>query len=598
MKPKDAQITRREFAHMGAVALSAPILLTSLKSSAQSTDTSLFPTLATVADKFRFVLIADPQVEKAEAKSAVARTSQEKFSRMVSEINAMDPAPAFVVVNGDLVNSAQPGQMDNFLERARQLKPLTILVHGNHDGHEPYPEFRAMQRTMNGVEHERFSFDCGEWHFVTIPCNFKEESEYEKQCLDWLERDLFDHRERPTIAFIHYNLMPQGLTQLEWYTYRRPFRTQLLEILSKYGNVKHCVHGHVHNGIQTAHKLKWNWRGIDFLTAPTCTASRNFGEDFAAFKAGLPDGTGDMGGGYYLVYEVNGKSMNVRGRMAGVKEEHSFHASGREYAGDEPLWFQSPFDLPLNERLLNPDFRAGLESWYRPYRYLSDQDPAYRCAVDSSLNLYCREKGQAWAHDERMEVYQSIKAGAGAPMLRARYRLDEHPEQGGGYFRIFGLDATRDLKFTWLMHWAKGDTGKTRYFTQNAYYTALESRANPWAFAESGVDRKGIFPSLPMETGSDHDVEMNLAALADHALGTSGGYDQLGIQRFHVACGVWANENPGAKSGARIHSFNLEWGDASGASVRFNGTPTDIAESWKKTDYGYKARDKENKRRV
>lgn len=596
MSERDFKVSRRAFNQLTAASLVGPFVLTASKAFGQDAEAPLFPRLADVGEKFRFVLIADPQVEKSDARSAVARTSQEKLSRMVAEINAMEPAPSFVVVNGDLVNSAQPEQMENFLARTRELKPLTILVHGNHDGHDPYPEFRAMQRTMNGTERERFSFDCGGWHFVTIPCNFKDGSAYEERCIEWLERDLDAHRDKPTIAFIHYHLMPQGLTQLEWYTYRRPFRTRLIEVLAKHGNVRQCVHGHVHNGIQTAQKLMWNWRGINFLTAPTCTASRNFGEDFAPFRGGLPDGEGDMGGGYYLVYEVDGPRLEVRGRMAGVNEEHLFPGEGREYAGEEPLWFQGPSDLALNKRLLNTTFAGGLDHWYRPYRYMTDQDPAYTVDTGDGLHLGCREKGQPWAHDERMEIYQWVKAGRGAPTLSARYALDEAPEQGGGYFRVFGLNASRELKFTWLLHWAKGDTGKTRYFTQNAYHTALEERANPWAFIETGAKREGIFPPLPLKTGKEHQVEMNLAALADHVLGTQGGYDRLGIDKFHVACGVWANENPGARSGAHVRALNLRCGEAPAAAVVVDGAATDISDEWTKTDYGEKVREKQARR--
>ena len=129
----------------------------------------VFPGLEKVGEKYSFVVIADPQVNRIAWANAIYQTSQRKLSMTVDEINAMSPLPAFVLFDGDLVSQVTiakrgPEQMENFVSRVKPLKPTTILVHGNHDGHEPWTEFKQMQKAVNGTEVVWFSWDVGKWH--------------------------------------------------------------------------------------------------------------------------------------------------------------------------------------------------------------------------------------------------------------------------------------------------------------------------------------------------------------------------------------------------------------------------------------------------
>jgi len=135
----------------------------------------LFPELEDVGNKYSFAVIADPQVLTADTKHAIYQTTQRKLSMIVDEINQMSPQPAFVLVNGDLVGQVSPKrrgpeQVENFISRVVPLEPTTILVHGNHDGHEPWTEFKQMQKAVNGTEAVWFSWDVGQWHYIGIPC--------------------------------------------------------------------------------------------------------------------------------------------------------------------------------------------------------------------------------------------------------------------------------------------------------------------------------------------------------------------------------------------------------------------------------------------
>lgn len=531
----------------------------------QAAAAPLFPSLANVGETFSVALVADPQVEGRHTKSPVARTSQEKLSRIVREINALSPAPAFVLFDGDLVNSPIPVQIENFIERARGLRPPVILVHGNHDGRPPYDEFKRMQRALNGTEAVTFSFDCGAWHFVSFPCNLPRDQTHD-ELLDWLDADLSAAGDKPVMVFEHLHLMPQGLTQLEWYTYDKDFRIRLLGMLKRHPRVRYLINGHVHNGIQASVKTAWTYAGMNFLTAPTCTASRNFGEEFPAFAAGQVQSRDDTGGGYYLLLDFDRENVRVRGRLAGCAEEYLFPDRFREYQGQEPLWMANLFDHPIQASLANGSFEEKLSGWLMPYRYRTEKDPGFigeiRPRPDASsgscLYLYCRDKGEPWAHDERMEAYQTVRLPPGeSPTVSAQFYLDAPPRRGCGYLQILGFKE-ESLEVLVLVDWGDGDRGDNRWMGNNTIYQATGRPGSPTSLAEMGQRKRALFWTIDPSPGKWHALSIAVGEALDRALGRPGAYRSLGIDRLLIAPGCWCQKDPDSRAGASFDDLRVE----------------------------------------
>ncbi len=555
-----------------------------------------WPQLNSVGRNFTIALIADPQIEGKDTRSPVCNNAQKRLSQIVTEINAEPSPPAFVLFNGDLVNNPRaPQQIGNFLERIKPLQPLTILAHGNHDGLEPYTDFREWQKQVNGAAEAMFSFNCGGWHFATVPCNFQEDGPFATQALEWLARDLAEHRARPTMLFIHYPLLPQGLTQLEWYTYDLPFRQKLLKVITSAGNVRYVIHGHVHNGIKAAAKIGWTWRGIQFITAPTCTASRPFGEEFKPFRAGLDQKNGDTGGGYYLMIDMKGDQVRVRGRLAGVKEEFIFPKQP-EYRDQEPLWFCRLDGLPMNPKLVNGNFTTGLKGWLKPWRLVGDEDPMFICEPKksrgtSALRLRVREKGQPWAQDEQMEVYQIVgEQFQQQPLFRARYRLDSLPVNGGGFFRLCGMRGA-DLRLLVLLHWDTGGRDRTRNVGKNAIYLATGEKRLPWSYVDLGQQKKAVFIPLPTDPGRWHEIAIPIATAYDGLRNRENAFVDLGIEKWLVAAGVWCLENPGSISEGFVTDLSLTRAE-NGAVATLNKKPIILTDKQFTTDFGLAMREK------
>ena len=81
----------------------------------------------------------------------------------------------------------------------------------------------------------------------------------------WLDADLDASRDRPTMVFLHYPLLPVGLSQCEYYTLPMPFQRALIETFARHGQVRHVISGHVHAGIRSSIKCSWTWRGTNYI---------------------------------------------------------------------------------------------------------------------------------------------------------------------------------------------------------------------------------------------------------------------------------------------------------------------------------------------
>lgn len=558
-------ISRRQF--LVAQAATVVAFVFGIKGCKRATSANRLLELAEVGENFTFALIADPQVHVKEAKNPVFITSQRKLTKIVQELNQHEPSLSFVLFDGDMVHGAIPKQVENFLERMEPIEAPSIMVHGNHDGSYPYTEFIRMQQAGNGSKEVQFSFDCGRWHFVTFPCNLGTTEYNEAEILSWLDADLQANRDKPTIIFEHYHLLPQGLTSLAWYTYGKSFRKQLLDQFAKYGNVRYVICGHVHNGIQTSVKTAWTYKGMNFITAPTCTASRSFGEEFPQFQAGLPQSEQDLGGGYYLLLDIKAEEAEIRGRLVGSQEEFLYPKQFTEYVDQEPLWFDEVVDYLPTPTLVNPSFDQGLKGWRQPYRYVTDSDPGFvaeaiaqpTSGAGQAAHLFCREKGQVWAGDELIELYQFVQLPAtGSPTLSVRYYPEPNLRRGGGYIRICAYRDRQPGLFM-MFDWSDGYKQESNSVTNYISYMAWgNNRKRGKPLKQLIKQKRALRFDLPAAPSQWHHLQITPGLLYDAVVQQPGAYTALGLDRVVIAVGVWSLPDPGSQSGAYFDALSFE----------------------------------------
>ncbi len=540
-----------------------------------------FPEFSALGEDFRFAIIADPQLGHPGDPNPVPVNARRTLREAVEELNAMASPPAFVVFLGDLVNVFDEASVAHFEECIGPLRSKPVLVHGNHDTHPPYDGFRELMDRVCGFRDVFYSFNAGRWHFLVLPCNLggrqPEEAELESAMLAWLEWDLEANRGRPVIVFEHFHALPQGLTQLEWYNFPLALRLKLRDMITRHGNVRYYFNGHVHNGLKASVKTSWRYRGVTFITVPAIIQSRNFGEEFEPFQRGLDEG------GYYLLADIRGEEAVLTGCLTGEVKTFTYPPVFREFEDAlEPRWFRRVTELPAAAALVNGDFNQGLDGWQPCYRYLADDAPGFgwaACAAKGrrAVRLFTRAKApECWAKDENTELYQAVALPDGAPVFQAAYFMETPPRNGGGYVR---LCAVRDSDFVFMMMFKWGENEEQFHVMPRAFGYALYGEQRSWAFLQDlGAKRAGMYWDVPAVPGRWHELSVILPALYDAVQGRPGAFDALGVTKFVIAMGTWANKQPGSGSEAYFGGFALAAGGPEAPSTA-DGVPltTDAA---------------------
>ncbi len=519
-----------------------------------------------VGNKFSAAIFADPQVGPLGSQNRVAVNARRTQIQAVEEINKMRPMPLFAIWVGDLVNTFTDSSAANFEECIENADMQRLLVHGNHDTRAPFEPYKDLQERVNGMRDMFYSFDAGKWHFIVIPCNLYgntvPEKETEKAMLDWLEKDLRANKDRPTMFFTHLHLVPQGLTQLEWYTFRLELRMKLLDLITERGNVKYVINGHVHNGIKASVKMSCIYKGTRFITSPTIIEGRNFGEEFAEYEQGLPVG------GYYITADLEDEDVTLKGWLVGVEKPYVYPKDLRVFTRDiEPRWFERVIDFRPTDKLINGGFeKSGLDGWNATYRYIADEDPAFlweatdRHSKSGSYSAYVQTKSKGrvfWARDDMTGLYQVVKVPQkGNPVLRASYFVENRPINGGGFIR-FNAMTDNEFKYLTMCKWGS-NKNKSDYLPRSVGYEIHGWQQN-WAFLQQmGKQKRGMYWHMPDDPGQWYDLEINIRELYDRAHQQAGAFDKLGINKLFVQVGTWSNREQGSISGAYFDDVSLE----------------------------------------
>ncbi len=340
-------------------------------------------------EKFMFLINSDPQMGDEHTKKDGLKILNELLEMFVDETNERkdENKPEFVVWNGDLVWKPLQNAFDNFQRIVAKMKTPSVLVHGNHDGKNQDPKFLNLQQNLSGYRKLFYSFDYGKWHFVVIAAQEKFSSKAKKkELLLWLNDDLNKHKDKQTMLFMHYHILPVGLSQMEFYTYiPMSFKNKLLDIITKNNNVKYVFSGHVHIGVKASIKTARNYKGTNFILVPTPVFARPFGEEHPEFRK-----KGDRYNrrGFYMEVHVDGDNVGLVGRKINYAHKVDYPKTFQQFEKSEDIRSFIPEGLlPVNDKLRNGDFSQGLDGWMSSWRYQTDGRKTYQNKVKDGKSL-------------------------------------------------------------------------------------------------------------------------------------------------------------------------------------------------------------------
>ena len=154
--------------------------------------------------------------------------SQPALAAAVERVLALRPAPAAVLVTGDIANSGDPAEH----ERARELlAPLSMPVYtaaGNHD--------------LLGMRHQ-YAVQAGPMRIVVCDTSKMGRDEGSLD-VEWLEGQLL--ADLPTIVAMHHPPILMGLPWLDKIGLPAEERDALADLLRRSPQVLRVVTGHVH----------------------------------------------------------------------------------------------------------------------------------------------------------------------------------------------------------------------------------------------------------------------------------------------------------------------------------------------------------------
>lgn len=178
--------------------------------------------------------------------------------------------------------------------------------------------------------------------------------------LKWLDDELRNNKDKQTMLFMHYHILPTGLSQMEFYTYfPMSFKNDMLDTITRYKNVKYIFSGHVHIGIKASIKTTRNYKGTNFILAPTPVFARPFGEEFPKFEE--KDSKYDRRG-FYMEVHVNSNDVKLIGRKINHphKVKHPKKIKGFDESEDLRA-FTPEGRLDIHNKIINPSFDNGLK---------------------------------------------------------------------------------------------------------------------------------------------------------------------------------------------------------------------------------------------
>jgi 3',5'-cyclic AMP phosphodiesterase CpdA len=186
------------------------------------------------------------------------------LARAVAHLNALDPAPDFVIVTGDLVDRGSVDEYENLRDLLAGLRLPFALLPGNHDdranlrqvfaGHAYLP--RAGEFIQYVIDHlplRLIALDTlipGEASGALCPAR-----------LDWLSERLEEQRQRPTVIAMHHPPFLTGLAAMDAINCANS--EALGAIVAAHPQIERIICGHVHR------PTALRWHGTVVTIAPS-----------------------------------------------------------------------------------------------------------------------------------------------------------------------------------------------------------------------------------------------------------------------------------------------------------------------------------------
>ncbi|MBW1766390.1 MAG: metallophosphoesterase [Deltaproteobacteria bacterium] len=448
------------------------------------------PDVGTRKKEFSFVVWGDPQVRE---------TKDEEFDKSIALTRKLKPE--FVISLGDQVHTPNMKQYRTFLKHVKTLNSPLYLVMGNHDwspqaggfdgnvyGKRNFGNHLYVQKQTGGHELICYSFDAGNWHLVIAPepghSGEMIDDYYEIHTLwvKWIKEDLRKNQQRQTMFFAHAPILPVGRRKFEWFNLKPHHRAELMDALTRYGNVKYAFSGHVHPSVAAMPHISWRYKGMTVINVANAgrltRGGRKGGETGEDYPETVKRHVGVMNVHVKDGDVVSLKYCCVSGEILEIRPEEL-----HEYDDNVYGFLRPDSELPAADAIINGDFERPLsEGWFVnhlfPAHRFPDTNPHIQKREIRSDGgpggkpyLYLYTKANMRNSNVTSEARQAVAAPAKGryPHLMLKYRIlskeYKRPEDCNGAVIVSGWRRSDPKKAVFHMVYSLG-----RPFVHRNYY--------------------------------------------------------------------------------------------------------------------------------
>lgn len=213
-----------------------------------------------LTDNLTFVHLTDIHVgDPAVPDDHLYSDTNATFRTILDEVKAMDPAPKFVVLSGDLTNRGDVGSYESFKQIIAEsgLDMPLLYALGNHDTRPGF--YKAMfDRTENDQQPYDNDHVIDGLHVIVLDTSVpgKVGGHFEAGQVEWLQGRLDAHPELPKLIVMHHApMLDLDNVAMEWESLSAVDTEKLKDIVEGY-NIVGILSGHMH------YDRVGNWYGI------------------------------------------------------------------------------------------------------------------------------------------------------------------------------------------------------------------------------------------------------------------------------------------------------------------------------------------------
>ncbi|WP_163379753.1 metallophosphoesterase family protein [Cyclobacterium sp. SYSU L10401] len=431
-------------------------------------------------DSFSIAILADPQGGNPvtpKAHPTRMKIHNAFIEDSVNRINDLNPSPVLSLVLGDIVdNQGEKSHFKAMHDYLKKIQTPILYAVGNHEtryqatfkpGYHmaEFNHYFSAQKAMNGMEWLLYSFDLGDWHFIVWPDPLRADFfETHPHYFDWLEEDLHENRDKPTVFLQHVPAHPIGIDPLINYAESVAVKRMVLDRLATHGNVRFIFSGHVNIPIKASFKTAVSYKGMKMINLPAAGyRPRAFGEE--ELHGGPSQGV--------LIFEIQGKEAKAYFKTV-TEEVYPYPEELPEFNESAyPLWLNYKWQLDADEEIKNGNFAQGLSHWHPRFVYREDDHPSNRMEVKRFQGyqaLYLRSEkrkyhipGQDRLPQTINHVCQGLLLDAAPKMIALDYCLDKQSVNltnawAGGYIWLEGFQGS--VKLLNMAYWVGKGTSQ------------------------------------------------------------------------------------------------------------------------------------------